>query len=113
VGKAFKILCGFSGGFCEWTDRGPFLPYLFSLDIGKNLFVQGINISFTLSSLVMLVGMRYSGDLPASTSLLAVGGTVPVLIVYFCREIAGKTDGNISSAVGVGIFVGNRFDFDA
>ena len=33
--------------------------------------------------------------------------------VIFCREIAVKTDGNISSAVGVGIFVGNRFDFDA
>ena len=95
--RNLKFPAGFLTGFVNGLTGSqvmPSLPYLLSLDIGKNLFVQAINISFTLSSLVMLVGMRYWGYLPASTSMLAVGGIVPVLIaLFFAGKLQSKLTG--------------------
>ena len=95
--RNLKFPAGFLTGFVNGLTGSqvmPSLPYLLSLDIGKNLFVQAINISFTLSSLVMLVGMRYWGYLPVSTSMLAVGGIVPVLIaLYFAGKLQSKLTG--------------------
>lgn len=95
--RILKSPAGFLTGFINGLTGSqvmPSLPYLLSLDIGRNLFVQAINISFTLSSLVMLVGMKYWGYLPVSTSLLAVGGIVPVLIaLYFAGKLQSKLTG--------------------
>jgi hypothetical protein len=51
------------------------------------IIFQAINISFTLSSLIMHVGINRLGHLPPSTFLLAVGGLIPVLTTVY---IAGK-----------------------
>ena len=97
LSEKWEFPAGFLTGFVNGLTGSqvmPSLPYLLSLDIGKNLFVQAINISFTLSSLVMLVGMRYWGYLPVSTSMLAVGGIVPVLIaLYFAGKLQSKLTG--------------------
>lgn len=77
-----KSPAGFCTGFVNGLTGSqvmPSLPYLLSLNLPKNDFVQAINISFTLSSLVMLVGMNQLGYLPPSTFLLAVAGLIPVL----------------------------------
>jgi uncharacterized protein len=58
----------------------PILPYLLSLNLDKNIFVQAINISFTLSSLVMLLGLNQLGYLSATTFLTALAGLLPVLL---------------------------------
>ncbi len=49
-------------GFCTGFINGltgsqmmPSMPYLLSLDLDRNAFVQAINISFTLSSLVLFL----------------------------------------------------------
>ena len=81
--RNLKIPSGFLTGFINGLTGSqvmPSLPYLLALNIGKNDFIQTINISFTLSSFIMLIGMNYSGLLSAATSTLAILGIVPVLI---------------------------------
>jgi len=73
------LVTGFINGLTG-SQVMPVLPYLLSLKLDKNVFVQAINISFTLSSLVMLVGLAVVGllDLPLlGASALAV---VPVAL---------------------------------
>ena len=80
--QRLKAPAGFCTGFVNGLTGSqvmPSLPYLLSLNLHKNDFVQAINISFTLSSLVLLVGMNRLGYLPPNTFLLAVGGLIPVL----------------------------------
>jgi uncharacterized membrane protein YfcA len=73
----------------------PVLPYLLSLDLNKNTFIQAINVSFTLSSLIMLVGMNRLGHLSPDTLLTAFAGLAPVLLaVYF----AGRLQKHLSGA---------------
>lgn len=95
--RQLKIPAGLLTGFINGLTGSqvmPILPYLLSLDIGKNLFVQAINISFTLSSVVMLAGMYYSGLLTSTTSILAFGGILPVLAtLYFAGKLQKKMTG--------------------
>jgi len=58
--------------------------------------VQAINISFTLSSLVMLGGMNRLGLLNSRTLLVAVGNLAPVLLtVYFAGRIQNLLSGSL------------------
>jgi len=77
-------------GFCNGIVNGitgsqvmPVLPYLLSLNLNKNDFVQAINIAFTLSSFVMLLGMNRLGYLSPQVFLLAVSGLIPVLATVY------------------------------
>jgi len=58
----------------------PVLPFLLALPLGKNAFVQTINLSFTLASLAMLALLGGVGLL--EPALLAVGvlGIAPVAL---------------------------------
>jgi uncharacterized membrane protein YfcA len=89
--RKLKIPVGFFTGFINGLTGSqvmPVLPYLMSLNLGKNSFVQAINISFTFSSLVMLFGMGHLGYLTPDTFLIAVGGLIPVLtVVYLCGRL--------------------------
>lgn len=88
--RKLKLPAGLCTGFINGLTGSqvmPSLPYLLSLKLNKDDFVQAINISFTLSSLVMLVGMDRLGYLPPSTLLLAVCGLIPVMTTVF---LAGK-----------------------
>jgi uncharacterized protein len=70
------------------------LPYLLSLDLNKSAFIQSINISFTFSSLIMLVGMNRLGHLSPDTLLTAAGGLIPVLLsVYLAGRVQGRLTG--------------------
>jgi len=95
--KRLKAPSGFLTGFINGLTGSqvmPSLPYLLSLNLKKSDFVQSINISFTLSSIVMLIGMNRLGYLPSSTFLLAVGGLVPVLTTVY---LAGKLQKRLSN----------------
>ena len=88
--RTLKLPAGFCTGFINGLTGSqvmPSLPYLLSLTLSKEAFVQSINISFTLSSLVMLVGMNRLGYLPPSSLLLAIGGLMPVMLTVY---LAGK-----------------------
>ena len=92
-----KIPAGFLTGFVNGLTGSqvmPLLPYLLSLNLSKNDFVQSINISFTLSSLVMLAGMGRFGYLQPSTMSLAAAGLVPVLAtIYLTGKLQNKQTG--------------------
>lgn len=94
--RALKVPAGFLTGFVNGMTGSqvmPALPYLLSLNLSKNVFVQAINISFTLASLIMLAGMNRLGYLPPSTLVLAVAGLVPVLTALF---FAGRLQKRLS-----------------
>ncbi len=84
--RRLKIPVGFCTGFINGLTGSqvmPALPYLLSLNLEKHDFVQAINISFTLSSLVLLVGMNRLGYLSPETFMVAVAGLVPVLSAVY------------------------------
>ncbi|BCS88711.1 sulfite exporter TauE/SafE family protein [Pseudodesulfovibrio sediminis] len=56
----------------------PILPYLMSLDITKDELVQAINTSFTISSLIMLLGLGKLGLVNTEVMLISAVGTLPV-----------------------------------
>lgn len=91
-----KAPAGFCTGFINGLTGSqvmPSLPYLLSLNLQKNDFVQAINISFTLSSIVLLVGMNRLGYLSPNTFLLAVAGLIPVLGTLY---VAGRLQKRLS-----------------
>lgn len=58
----------------------PIMPYLLSLNISKEVMVQTINMSFTLSSLIMLASLAAMGTLDTKSILTYSLGIVPVVI---------------------------------
>ncbi|MBT8333704.1 MAG: TSUP family transporter, partial [Deltaproteobacteria bacterium] len=81
--RKLKIVVGLSTGFVNGLTGSqimPVLPFLMSLNLHRMVFVQAINISFTLSSIVMLFGMNHLGYLTANTFWIAVISLVPVLV---------------------------------
>lgn len=96
--RILKIPAGFCTGFVNGLTGSqvmPVLPYLLSLNLGKRAFVQAINISFTLSSLIMLFGMNRLGHLSSNTFLTAVCGLIPVLLIV---SLAGRLQNHLTGA---------------
>lgn len=95
--RILKVPAGFCTGFVNGLTGSqvmPILPYLLSLNLSKNAFMQAINISFTLSSLIMLVAMSRLGHLPSKTFLVAVAGLTPVLLtVYLGSRLQNRLTG--------------------
>jgi uncharacterized membrane protein YfcA len=58
----------------------PVVPYALSLGLTPDGIIQITNIAFTLSSLVMIVGLNRIGFLDGATFLLSAAGVVPGLI---------------------------------
>lgn len=94
--RGLKIPVGFFTGFINGLTGSqvmPVLPYLLSLGLDKNTFIQAINISFTLSSVIMLFGMNQLGYLSPHTFLIAVGGAIPLMTIVY---VGGKLRNRIS-----------------
>jgi hypothetical protein len=88
--RKLKIVVGLSTGFVNGLTGSqvmPVLPYLMSLNLNRKVFVQAINISFTLSSIVMLFGMNHLGYLSAETFLIAFCSLIPVLVTVHAAGI--------------------------
>ena len=74
-------------GFLTGTVNGltgsqvmPVLPYLIALQLDPNRFIQAINISFTLSTLVMAAGLTQIGLMTPETALISCAGMIPVFL---------------------------------
>ncbi len=61
----------------------PVLPFLLSLRLNKDLFVQAINLSFTLSSIIMLFLLSRVGLLTTQIMGTSLIGIIPVAIGIF------------------------------
>jgi len=74
TGLATGIINGLTG-----SQLMPVLPYL-ALHLDRERFVQAINCSFTLSSIVMAIGLSKIGLMNTETALVSTLGIVPVWV---------------------------------
>ena len=71
----------------------PVMPYLLSLKLPKDVLVQTINLSFTLSSLIMLASLSHLDALNTSSILTYSLGILPVMLgVYMGGKIRKRLD---------------------
>jgi uncharacterized membrane protein YfcA len=94
--RLLQVPAGFLTGFINGLTGSqvmPALPFMLSLKMHKNDFVQAINISFTLSSLILLGRMLQLSLIPQSSLAVALGSIVPVFAIVF---IAGHFQKSMS-----------------
>lgn len=94
--RQLRVPVGLCTGFVNGLTGSqvmPVLPYLLALPLDKKAFVQAINISFTLSSLILLLAINQRGFLSAPTLLAAGAGLVPVLVTVY---LAGRLQHRLS-----------------
>ena len=75
--RALGPISGFlTGGLNGITGSQvlPVTPYLMALHLDRNLFIQTINCSFTLSSLIMVVGLNSMGLFTVDATILSIVG---------------------------------------
>ena len=65
----------------------PIMPYLLALDMGRSMFVQTINLSFTINTLLMITALGSFGFVTLPVVGISLAGILPV---------------------GLGIFLGSR-----
>jgi len=75
VGLGTGIINGMTG--CQLI---PVLPYLMALRLDPNRFIQAINISFTLSSLLMAIGLTHIGYMTWRIAALSALALLPMYI---------------------------------
>lgn len=70
----------------------PIMPYLLSLNMGRDLFIQTINCSFTINTVILMAGLGTLGILTLPTIFLSIGGILPVAVgLYLGGRIRRKT----------------------
>lgn len=76
--RPLQPVSGFLTGLVNGTTGSqvmPSMPFLMALHMEKNRFVQAINISFTLASLIMVVGLNRMGLFTTDGVILSIVGT--------------------------------------
>jgi uncharacterized membrane protein YfcA len=109
VGFATGVINGLTG-----SQVMPLVPYLLSLRLDKNTLIQGANISFTPSSLIMLVGMNKLGIIDEAVVIASTLGIAPMFAgVYLGGKLRRRKDDAffrkavlfVMVALGVGLVV--------
>ncbi|WP_108835948.1 sulfite exporter TauE/SafE family protein [Tateyamaria sp. Alg231-49] len=75
LGPVSGFLTGVTNGVTG-SQVMPSMPFLMSLHLDRNLFLQAINCSFTLSSVIMAFGLGKLGLFTLDAAILSVLGTV-------------------------------------
>lgn len=88
------ILTGMVNG-ATGSQVMPSMPFLMALHMEKNRFVQTINCSFTLSSLIMVVGLSQMGLFTTEAVMVSIIGTIfAVTGIRIGERIRDKLDAN-------------------
>ena len=74
----------------------PVLPYMLSLGLRPSRFIQAINCSFTLSSVLMTFGLIKLDLMTIEAALLYIVGLLPV---YFGAKRGSKLRERVAPAV--------------
>ncbi len=61
----------------------PIMPYLLSVKMDRDLFVQTINSSFTFSTIIMIIGLGKLGLITTSVISISAIGILPVAVGIF------------------------------
>lgn len=83
VGRVTAPVSGFLTGLVNGVTGSqvmPVVPFLMAFHLERNLFIQAINCSFTLSSLVMAFGLGRLGLFSLSDVVVSAAGTVCVVL---------------------------------
>ena len=83
LARRLEIPVGFTTGLVNGVTGSqvmPVLPYLLSLPLERNVFIQAINISFTISSVVFAIGLAWLGLFTVDTSQISFVGLVAMLV---------------------------------
>jgi uncharacterized protein len=81
--RPLQIPVGFLNGVINGLTGSqivPLVPFMLSLRLDTDRFVQAVNIGFTLSSLVMIVGLSRAGLLNWTTLLISMAGIAPAIL---------------------------------
>ena len=89
-GIATGIINGLTG-----SQVIPCVPYLMALNLDRNIFIQATNISFTLSSLIMAVGLTRLELFTLDAIKLSIIGLV---LVLFGLQLGAKIRPRLSPA---------------
>jgi uncharacterized membrane protein YfcA len=73
------VCTGFLNGLTG-SQVMPAVPFLMSLHLGRNAFIQAANCSFTMSSLIMMVGLGYLGLFNNSDVIISSLGVFCVVV---------------------------------
>jgi hypothetical protein len=73
------ICTGFLNGLTG-SQVMPAVPFLMSLYLGRNAFIQAANCSFTMSSLIMMAGLGHLGLFTGTDVLISTLGVVCVFV---------------------------------
>jgi uncharacterized membrane protein YfcA len=76
--QRLKPISGFATGLINGLTGSqvmPSMPFLMALHLERNLFVQSINCSFTLSSIIMIFGLNQLGLFSVDGVIVSVVGT--------------------------------------
>ncbi|MDA0703313.1 MAG: sulfite exporter TauE/SafE family protein [Proteobacteria bacterium] len=92
LGPVTGFLTGLVNGMTG-SQVMPVLPYLMALRLDPARFVQAINIAFTMSSLVMVLGLSRLGLMTWHAVTISAIGIVPV---YFGVRLGTKTRRRLS-----------------
>jgi len=71
------ICTGFLNGLTG-SQVMPVVPFLMSLQLGRNAFIQAANCSFTMSSLIMMAGLSHLGLFTGVDVVISAAGVVCV-----------------------------------
>ena len=76
------ILSGLVNGITG-SQIMPIMPYLLSLKMDRNMFIQTINCAFTFNTLIMMVALGKLGMLTLTVLYISAGGILPVALGIF------------------------------
>ena len=80
--KQLRIPIGLVSGFVNGTTGSqimPIMPFLLSLKMDRDVFVQTMNCAFTFNTLVMMAGLGKLGMLTMPVLTVSFAGIVPVM----------------------------------
>ena len=85
VGFISGIVNGVTG-----SQLMPIMPYLLSVKMERDVFIQTINCAFTLNTLVMIAGLGKLGLVTLPVLYLSGAGIIPVALGMFLGGLLRK-----------------------
>lgn len=83
------LISGFVNGLTG-SQLMPIMPYLLSVKMDRNIFIQTINCAFTLNTLVMMAGLGKLGMVTLPVLYLSGTGIIPVALGIYLGGILRK-----------------------
>jgi uncharacterized membrane protein YfcA len=91
--KTLQVPVGFISGLVNGLTGSqlmPIMPYLLSVKMDRDIFIQTINCAFTLNTLVMIAGFGKLGMITLPILYLSATGIIPVALGIFLGGILRK-----------------------